>query len=177
MKKIGLEVKEKIIAEVTDKAKTAEACLFINFNKAKAFSLNVMRNNLAVLNSKIYVAKNTLLKKAFSNIGLTEFNEFLASETGIVFVYDKDVVKSCKTLIDFLKTSEGLQVSGGFLKDKKISKADVEALAKLPAKEVLLANAVGAIAAPLSGFINTLNQIPVKFLWVVEEIKKTKDKQ
>jgi len=50
-------------------------------------------------------------------------------------------------------------------------------LAKLPSKEVLLGMAVSALAAPLSGFANVLNQVILKFVWAIEEIKKTKDKK
>ena len=50
-------------------------------------------------------------------------------------------------------------------------------LAKLPPKEVLLGMAVSGIASPLTGFISTMNQMMLNFLWTVEEIRKVKDKQ
>ena len=85
-------------------------------------------------------------------------------------------VKACKVLADFAKENEAFQIKGGVLKDKKLTAKDVTDLAKLPSKEILLAMAIGAMAAPLTGFLAAMNQIILKFLWVVEEIKKGKEK-
>jgi len=174
MKHIGTIVREKIVDELKESLKQSEGCFFINFNKVKALSISQLRNNLRKTNSKVYVAKNSLLSKAF-DAKRDNIANFVSGETAVIFVYDKDVVKAAKALVDFAKENEILKVQGGFLNDKAVSPEDLSALAKLPPKEILLGMAVSGLASPITGFVSTLNQVILKFLWTVEEIKKNKE--
>jgi large subunit ribosomal protein L10 len=177
MKKIGLLTREKIVEELKEKVANTDGLFFISFNKVKAFPLNVLRNNLKDSQASIFVTKNSLFKKALSELGWEGIDELVDTETGIVFVGDEDVVKPCKILVEFAKESETLQIKGGVINDKKVTSKEVVALAKLPSKEVLLGMAVSAIASPLSGFVNSLNQIILKFVWTISEVKEAKEKK
>jgi len=176
-KTIGLLTHEKIVSEIKESVKSAHACFFITFSRLPAFPLNVLRNGLRSANSRILVTKNSLFHRALSESGWQDADTFLVSETGIVFVFDYDVVKTCKVLTEFAQENEFLQLKGGVIKDKKITPKEIAALAKLPSKDILRAMAVSAIASPLTGFVTTLNQIILKFLWTVEEVKKVKEKK
>jgi len=174
MKHIGTIVREKIVDELKESLKQSEGCFFINFNKVKALSISQLRNNLRKTNSKVYVAKNSLLSKAF-DAKRDNIVNFVSGETAVIFVYDKDVVKTAKALVDFAKENEILKIQGGFLNDKAVSSEDLNSLAKLPPKEILLGMAVSGLASPITGFVSALNQVILKFVWVVEEIKKNKE--
>ncbi|MDD4183761.1 MAG: 50S ribosomal protein L10 [Candidatus Omnitrophica bacterium] len=174
MKHIGTIVREKIVDELKESLKQSEGCFFINFNKVKALSISQLRNNLRKMNSKVYVAKNSLLSKAF-DAKRDNIVNFVSGETAVIFVYDKDVVKTAKALVDFAKENEILKIQGGFLNDKAVSPEDLNSLAKLPPKEILLGMAVSGLASPITGFVSALNQVMLKFVWVVEEIKKNKE--
>lgn len=174
MKHIGEIVREKIVEELKESLQQSESCFFINFNKVKASSVSQLRNNLRVVKAKVYVAKNSLFAKAF-DAKQDSLTGFLNGETAVIFAYDKDVVKACKALVDFSKENEILQIKGGFLKDKVVTTEELNALAKLPPKEILLAMALSGLASPITGFVSTLNQVMLKFVWVVEEIKKNKE--
>jgi len=173
MKHIGTIVREKVVDEIKESAHNCEGCFFVNFNKVKALSISQLRNNLRTTNSKVYVAKNSLFSKAFDTN--KDITNFISGETAVVFVYDKDIVRAAKALVDFAKENEVIQVKGGLLKDKAVSAQDLNSLAKLPPKEVLLGMAVSGLASPITGFVSTLNQVILKFVWVVEEIKKNKE--
>lgn len=177
MKKIGLLVREQIVDEVKAKVKESEACFFINFNKIEAFPINSIRNNLKGVDSSVFITKNSLVKKVFKDLERPEAEEFLEGETGLVFVYDKDIVKAAKILVDFSKENENLQIKGGFLKEKKLDPKEFGALAKLPSKEVLLGMALNVMASPLTGFLTSLKQVILKFVWAIEEVKKTKEQK
>ena len=82
--------------------------------------------------------------------------------------------KVSKALVDFSKENTGLILKGGFLNEKYLSDNDIIEISKLPSREVLLAQAVMTIASPLSGFVATLNNVILKFVWLVEELKKKK---
>ena len=78
-------------------------------------------------------------------------------------------------MIDFTKDNENIiELRGGFLSSKKISSREMSDLAKLPAREVMLGMALGTMIAPLTGFLVSMNQVILKFVWTVEEIKKKK---
>ena len=177
MKKIGTLIRETISDDLKQQLTASQGCLFIGFNKMNAFSLTTIRNNLKNVGANVFVAKNTLVAKVFTDLGRNELNGFLSQETAIVIINDKDIVRTCKTIVDFSKENEALAIRGGFLKDKKINAQMITDLAKLPPKEVLLGMAVSGIASPLTGFISTMNQMMLNFLWTVEEIRKVKDKQ
>lgn len=174
MKRIGVVVREKIVDEIKENIKEAEGCFFLNFNRVKALSVSQLRNNLRTAGASIYVAKNSLLEKAFDDRKET-LNALIGQETAVVFIHDKDIVKTCKALVDFAKENEILQIKGGFIKDKPVTSEEVNALSKLPPKEILLGMAVSGIASPLTSFVSTLNQIVLKFVWAIEEIKKSKE--
>ncbi len=174
MKKIGLLIREKIVTEIKERVNASQGTLFIGFNKIGAFPFNELRNNLRDSGANIFVAKNSLLKKALEELGWADINQLLDKETGLVFIKDKDVVKACKIIVDFAKESDALHLKGGQIQDKSVDKKELTAIAKLPSKDVVLGMAVSALAAPLTGFVSSLNQIILKFVWTVEAIKKTR---
>jgi len=174
-KKIGLLIREKIVDELKDRIKDTQGCFFVGFNKVEAFGFNTLRNNLKDAGAQVFVVKNSLFKRTLEDLKWQDFNNLLEAETGVVLVYDEDVVKTCKTLVEFVKETETLQLKGGVIKDKRVSSNEINALAKLPSRDVLLGRAVSAIASPLTGFVSSLNQIILKFIWVVQDIKKKKE--
>lgn len=177
MKTVGSQVKERIIREVKQSMQDSQGYFFVNFNKVKASALSKLRCVLKISGAKIFVAKNSLFKRALDDAGKSDLNGFLAQETGIVFIYDKDIVRAAKALVDFSKENEIIQLRGGFIKEQKISVDGLNLLAKLPPKEVLLGMAVNSLVSALTGFLSTLNQTILKFVWVVEEIKKNKEQK
>ena len=174
-KKLGLLTRERIVEDLKEKISGASGCFFIGFNKVGAFGFNQLRNELTKAGAKIFVTKNSLFKRAFKDLAWQDSEDILDKETGAVLVYDDDVVKTCKVLVDFAKESETLQVKGATIDQKRIGPEDVQAMAKLPSRETLLGMVVCQLAAPITGFASCLNQVILKFLWVVEEIKKKKN--
>ncbi|MFH1518998.1 MAG: 50S ribosomal protein L10 [Candidatus Omnitrophota bacterium] len=177
VKKIGLLTRERIVEGLKQGIKDTESYFFISFNKLGAFPLNQLRNNLRDSGARILVAKNSLFERALKDLGWEDIGSLLKAETGIVVIKDHDLVKACKILVDFAKESEVMQLKGGVIKERRISPKEINTLAKLPSREVLISQVVSSFAAPLSGFLNTLNQVILKFVWVVEEIKKVKERK
>ncbi|MCD6583196.1 MAG: 50S ribosomal protein L10 [Candidatus Omnitrophica bacterium] len=172
VKKVGLLFRERIVEEIKTKVSQSQGYLFIGFNKLKAFAFNQLRNELKKTNAIIFVSKNSLIKRALQEI-VVDFNGFLKDSTGLVFIFDEDIVKVCRILVNFSKENEGcMNLKGGYLRDKRIEESQIIELAKLPSREILLGMAVMGLASPLTGFINSLNQVILKFVWLVEELKK-----
>jgi len=178
MKRLGVACREKIIDEIEQRYSGSNACLFIGLNKLGAFDVNLLRNDLRSMDTQIMLSKNTLIKRAMEKLGREEVDEFLNESTGMVFINSDAIAEACKKLVDFSKEKEGaITVKGGYLDEKKLAESDVVNLAKLPPKPVLLGMAVSAIASPLTGFLSAMKQVPQKFVWAVEEIKKKKSEK
>ena len=109
------------------------------------------------------------------NHGIESIDELVNGSTGLVFVGNDDVVGVCKILSNFSKENQGLSLRGAVLNEKRVSAKQLEAIAKLPSKEVLLVQAIMTMAAPLTGFVAAANNIISKFVWAVAEIKKKKE--
>jgi len=174
MEKIGLLTRKYIVEELADKVKSANGLIFISFNKVGAFALNALRNNLKQVESSIFMTKNSLFKRAFDFSGREDLNEFLDLETGIVVVSGENIVQVSKIIVEFAKENEFLRLKGATMGSRKLSNNEVADLANLPSRDILLGMALSAIASPLTGFLSSLNQVILKFIWAVEEIKKNK---
>jgi len=177
VKKIGLVISERIVEDLKQGVQDTEGCFFVGFNKVGAYPFNELRNNLRDLGAKVVVAKNSLFKRALSELGRENIDDLLETETAVVIIKDEDIVKVCKTLVEFTKETEALQLKGGFIRDKKVDSKELTSLAKLPSREVLIGMVVSSFASPMSGFLIALNQVILKFVWVIKEIKKTKEQK
>jgi len=97
---------------------------------------------------KVY--KNTLARRAAADVGLTELAEWLEGPVAIAFVRaDGDAVVAAKALRDFAKGNPNLILKGGMLGPRMLTVADVEALADVPPRDVILARLAGGFQAPL----------------------------
>lgn len=172
--KISLIAKEKIIEELKQRASNSQIYIFVGLNRIKAFSLNVIRNNLRKINANLFVAKNTLIKKAFSSFTNCEVDKFLKGEVGIVFAKEDVAVETCKILVDAAKENEFFGINGAIFKDKELTPEDIKNLAKLPSREVLLGMAVSTLASPLTNFVGLFYRIIANFLYILEQIKEKK---
>ncbi|OQX88377.1 MAG: 50S ribosomal protein L10 [Candidatus Omnitrophica bacterium 4484_70.2] len=174
--RVGLLIRKKLIEEIEKSLEGSSACLFVGFSKIKASQMNVLRGELRRSNSALHIFKNSLIKRAFTNLKKEIDKSFLEGLTGLVFVQSVDIAKVCKLLVDFSKETENtFYLKGGFLEERRLTKEEILELAKLPSYEVLVGMAINAFISPLTGFLASINQIILKFLWLVEEIKKKKE--
>ena len=84
--------------------------------------------------------------------------EWLDGPTAIGFCFD-DVPAIAKAIADFAEESDVLKIKGGFLGEVVVERQKVQELADLPAPEVLQAQVLGALAAPMSGMVGALNSL------------------
>jgi large subunit ribosomal protein L10 len=87
-----------------------------------------------------------------------------------------DIIATCKAVSTFAGAHDKFKIKGAVIDGKSVGVDRVKALATLPAKEVLLAQVVGGIKAPITGFVYSLSGILKKFVYAVEAIRSAKDK-
>ena len=173
MDKIGRVYREKFINLLQDEAQNAEALLFVNFNGLGAPQINSLRMLLRERKSKLLVAKNRLIHKAFLDKNI-ELQDVLKAETAIVYSCS-DFVEATKALFDFYKENEKLQIKGSYVKENLMSRKELENISKLPSRGILVGMTVNCIASPLTSFLSSLNQIILKFAWAIEAIREKKE--
>ena len=174
MKKIGTLYREKIIERIAHNWLESKSGVFINFSKVSASHFNMLRNSLKRDKVLMLVSKNSLIKRALATVGTGSTDDFISGSTSVVFVNNENIVKVCKMLFDFSKENQGFVLKGALLDNKRMGYDELEKISKLPSRNILIAQAIAGIASPLTGFVVTLNNVLVKFLYLVEEIKNKK---
>ncbi len=150
--------KEKVIAELTERLKSADALLVADYRGLTNSQLASLRVELLNHGAKLSVVKNTLTRRAAEAAGAEGLLALLEGPTAIAFVEaDGNPVAVAKALSDAAKETKILTLRGGVLSGNPISGADIESLAKLPPLDVLKAQLVGVIVAPLSQLVAVLN--------------------
>ena len=140
--------KEAAIAALTEQFRSSGAVLLTEYRGLSVAQLKTLRRSLAG-NARYAVEKNTLAAIAAREAGFETFAEELHGPTAIAFV-EGEAVDAAKALRDFAKDNKQLVIKGGIMDGKLLSAADVDKLASLESREVLLAKTAGAVKASLS---------------------------
>lgn len=166
--------KEEVLKELNEKFSKAKAVYFANYRGLTVKKATDLRKKLHKVKVDYVVAKKTLGRIAMKNNNLPEASkEIMDGPIAFVFGYE-DVVIPVKTLHEFSKEAEQLQILGGLVDGKFVSKAEAKALAMLPSREALLAKLVGSMKSPISGFHGALSGVLRKFVYALSAIKDKK---
>ncbi|MDU0349334.1 50S ribosomal protein L10 [Actinomyces sp. MRS3W] len=140
--------KDAAVAQLADKFREANAVLLTEYRGLSVADLKELRRSLAG-NAEYTVAKNTLAAIAARRVGLDAIVDDLKGPTALTFVTGEPV-EAAKALRDFAKDNKNLIVKGGVMDGNALSADEVNKLASLESREVLLAKAAGAVKASLS---------------------------
>jgi large subunit ribosomal protein L10 len=156
--------KVAVVTEVRERFEAADAALLTEYRGLTVKALADLRRQLRPAGGEYKVYKNTLVRFAARDVGVAELESLLTGPTAIAFVQG-DTAAVAKSLRDFARTNPNLVVKGGLLGTKVLSAADVQALADLPPREVLLARLAGGFQAPLATFAGLLAALPRNFAY------------
>jgi large subunit ribosomal protein L10 len=140
--------KATAVAELTDNFRSAGATVLTEYRGLTVAQLTQLRRSLGT-HATYAVAKNTLAKRAAADAGIDGLDALFTGPTALTFV-SGDVVEAAKGLREFAKTHPLLVIKGGVFEGKAITAAEVNRLADLESREVLLAKLAGAMKANLS---------------------------
>jgi len=171
---ITRNAKEAAVQELVEKLGQAQGVVLTDYRGISVNKMSDLRRQLRQAGVELKVVKNTLAKRAADELGIAGLDQYLEGPTALAFSLT-DPVAPAKQVSEFIKTSKILEIKAGLVEGKVISASGVQALADLPSREVLIAQVVGAMAAPLSGFLNVL-QGPVRKLgYALEAVRKQKE--
>jgi large subunit ribosomal protein L10 len=165
--------KKATVAELKEKFSSSSAVILTEYRGLTVSQIKDLRRAMA--NDATYVvAKNTLLKIAAKEAGVTAFDGQLAGPTAMAFVHG-DAVATAKALKEFAKGNPLLVVKTGVMDGISLSEAEVKKLADLESREVLLAKAAGAIKASLYKAAYTFNALPSGTVRVVDALRQKQE--
>ena len=175
MKTTGLSrvSKDLIITQIEKELKTRPSFFVAQHGTVSAPLLDQLRAKLRSANTRYFVVKNRLAKKAFEKAKVEGFADSFAGSCGIAFS-GGDPVQSSKVLVEFGKANEVFKVQKGYMNGAVISIDQIKMLASLPSREVLLARVAGGMQAPISKLVNVLAGTVRKVVTVLDAIAKKK---
>ena len=139
--------KEATVAELTEKFQSSSAVLLTEYRGLTVSQLKELRRSISA-DATYAVAKNTLIKIAAANAGVTAFDGQLVGPSAMAFVHG-DAVAVAKAMRDFAKANPLLVVKSGVLDGSALTADEVKKLADLESREVLLAKAAGMFKASM----------------------------
>ena len=143
--------KEKVVADLVERLRATDSLIVADYRGLTNAQLVDLRAKLRGSGARLTVVKNTLTRRAAEEAGTEAILALLEGPTAIAFVEaEGDPVAVAKALADAAKDTKVLALRGGLLSGQTLTGADVEELAKLPAPEVVKAQLVGVMVAPLT---------------------------
>jgi large subunit ribosomal protein L10 len=173
MKKLGLIVKEVSENRIKNYLKESNSFFLIKYSGLSGPDLNALRLSLKKSSADFFVVKNSVARRAFKGSTFEGLVKSIDGPCGVVFTKNEPVGAS-KALYDFTKEHDKLKLEAGFLEDRLLETKDIEALAKLPSKEVLRAQLVMTLNQPITKLVVTLNRTLGKFVICLDKIKEKK---
>lgn len=151
--------KEEQIANGLEKLNSAKTVVFADFTGTTANSMNGLRKTLHEINASFSVFKKRLLRVLFQKKDIAVNPEEFEGQVGVAFSNDGIDILAGK-IYNFTKQAKTIKIRGGLdLATMKFFSGDeVEAIGKLPPRDILLAHVVGTIAAPMSALLYVLSE-------------------
>jgi large subunit ribosomal protein L10 len=140
--------KATAVADIAEQFRDSTATVITDYRGLSVANLAELRRSLAP-SATYSVAKNTLIRRAASEAGIEGLDELFVGPTAIAFV-SGEAVDAAKAIKTFAKEHKALVIKGGYMDGRALTVAEVERIADLESREVLLAKLAGAMKANLS---------------------------
>jgi large subunit ribosomal protein L10 len=164
--------KANIVADLSEKLNRSPFLLVTDYQRMKVDQFGELRNRLAPAGAEVRVVKNSFLKRAMADSGMPDLAEQLTGQTAIV-LGENDVAPVAKILKLFAKEFKIAALKIGVVDKEVLSTSDVEALAELPSREILLSQLLGLLLAPATRLVRVLNEPASAFARLLKAREET----
>jgi len=169
----NFEAKKAVVQEITDKIKASKSVVLVDYNALTVAEVSALRNKCRQSGCEYKVYKNTLVRKAFNDLGFKDFDADLNGPTAVTF--GSDETTAAKLMVDAAKDYDGkIVLKSAFVDNAYIDKASAKALASMPSREELVAKMLGSFNAPVSNFVGVLNNLVAGIVRVLNGIAQQK---
>ena len=154
----NFEAKKVVVEEITQKIKASKSVVFVDYNKLTVKEVSELRNKCKQQGCEYKVYKNTLVRKAFNDLGFKDFDADLNGPTAVAF--GSDETGAAKVMVAAAKDLEDkIVLKSAFVDNSYVDKAGIKALASMPSREELVAKMLGSMQAPVSNFAGVLGNL------------------
>ncbi len=166
--------KEKTVKEWVDKLNRATGIYLTDFRGLNVVAMTDLRSLCRNEQVEYKVVKNTLLRRAFEEIGNDSLLPYLIGPTGVVVVYD-DPLKPARFLKNFAKEKAPIKVKAAYGEGRLFVPDEVDKLALIPSRDDLIAGLIGRIKGPVYSLNSLLHSFLWRFVYLLDQIAKNKD--
>ena len=166
--------KDELVEQYTDLLKNSSAIFLTQYGGMSVKDLEALRLKVSEANGQINVTKNTLLRIAMEANELTPPVDLMTGQVATSFALG-EAPTLAKVLVDSAKTNDKLTIVGGMLGDRRLSAAEVEALATLPSLDQLRGQILGLISAPAQGIVSAVTNGVRQVVNVIDAYAKKDD--
>jgi large subunit ribosomal protein L10 len=172
---LNLEGKKEVVAEISARLADAQAIVLAEYRGLPVGKITQLRARARASGVYLRVLKNTLARRAVQG---TPFEKLADHMVGpLAYGISVDPVAAAKVLHAYAKENDKLVIKGGAMPNQVMSAKEVGALAMLPGREELLAMLMGTMQAPAAKFVQTLNEVPGRFVRTLAAVRDQKEKQ
>lgn len=165
--------KEKQVNEIKERLSRISSAILTDFRGLTVKELTDLRRQLKAANVDYKIIKNNLVFRAVEENDLKTLSQYLQGPTAIAFGLDDPTVP-VKILINFIKEYKKLEIKAGIIQGRVFNAQELTQISKLPSKEILLAQFIGGLQAPIAGLVNTLSGTIRGLLNVLKAIEEKK---
>ncbi len=157
----NVESKKVIVEEIKAKIQASKSIVFADYNKLTVLEVTALRRKFKEVNCEYKVYKNTLVRRALNELGITDFDADLNGTTATVFCADETsgAAVFAKETKANPALAEKIVPKCAYVDAKYLDKAGVKELSLIPSKETLIAKMLGCFQSSLSKFVGVLDQI------------------
>jgi large subunit ribosomal protein L10 len=163
--------KHQTVESLGEQFRAVHSAFLINYSGLKVVDATALRKKIREIDGRYLVVKNTLAVRAAKDTSMAKLEPYFQGPTAIVY-HPKDVVAVAKLLLEVAKGNPAIQFKAALVDGRVIPASQIQAIASLPSKEVLLGQLVAVLRAPMQRLASVL-QAPLRDLaLVLREIKK-----
>jgi len=163
--------KARTIEQTKEWYSKSSGVVFTDYRGLKVKEIQALRADLRKKGGELHIVKNTLFRIAAGEDAAKLPDDLHNGTTAFAFVFENEP-DVAKALLDYARTSKKLVVKGGFFGGKSLTSKEVETLSQLPPRDVLIGQVIGAIAAPLTTLVGTIEALyadPIRVIGAVAD--------
>lgn len=167
------DARKELSQSIKEKIQEAKSVVFVKFNGLTVAEDTELRREFRKNNVEYKVYKNTLIRYAFHDLGVTDFDEDLNGPTAVAF--GSDETGAAKVIVEAAKKyQDKITVKSAFVEGGKVDANGVKELAAMPSKEQLVAKMLGSLQAPISNFVGVLSAMPRSLVIALNAVAEKK---
>lgn len=165
---------QEMLANIKSDLESSSAVWVVDYRGLSVKDIQELRRSIRDAESQMKVYKNTLVHIALEQCEMPSIDELLEGPNAFVFS-GSDVAASAKTIKNFAKENDNLEIKGGLMDGAVLSAGEVQAIASLPSREELIGQIAGAISGVARGLATAINGVPRGLAQVTNAVAGQKD--